>query len=140
MSNEITNYMKREEHATLSVVQHLDIGEYENPLLLVAPQGGVTLLRFHIVAPVNLPVVGVNYFEFDLAIYACCGTQLKWIHLESCNTSQLPFGAHTRITWPPVGRFDEVMEEGQTIHGEIETFGNPTGRLGMQLDYMLAGR
>lgn len=136
----IKNYMKREENDTRSVVQHMNIGEYESPLLLVAPQGGITLLRFHIVAPVDIVLNPSQSFEADIAIHDVFGVDRALIHLENCDTGIIPFNAHTRLTWPVVGRFDIGMEELEHAILILTKTGNPSGIFGMQLDYMLAGR
>jgi len=140
MSGE-TTYMKREENASLAVTVPVTVGVSDSVPLLTAPQGGATLLRIHFMPLATYAVDGSDYWVLSLVIYAADGTESRTIELVNCGLNVLPFTKYKTMTWPVVGRFDERVDEGETVHLRIATTGSPgTDYLSTQLDYMRAGR
>jgi len=137
----IETYMKREQNASLAVTVPVTIGVSDTVPLLAAPQGGATLLRIRFMPPITYAVDGSNYWTLSLIVYDADGTEKRTITLDNCGLNVLPFTKHKTMTWPVVGRFDERMDEGETVALQIDTTGSPgTDYLVVQLDYLRAGR
>lgn len=140
-ANEIANYLKREENATLSNLISLDINNTATYPLLVAPQGGSTLLRLHVLPLETYVKNASHYWVLSLRIYNPDGTEVRTIPLANCSLAVLPFAKFTTMTWPPTGRFDERLDERQAVHLQVDVTGSPgSDFLRVQLDHMRAGR
>lgn len=136
-----STYMKREENASLSVTVSVTVGVSDTVPLLAAPQGGATLLKFHVMPPITYPVDVSDYWTLSLNIYAADGTLKRTVSLANCGLNILPFTKHKTMTWPVTGRFDERVDEGETVHLQIDETGSPgTDYLVVQLEYLRAGR
>ena len=138
--NEIEQWMKQEQHGTLSSGALFEIGSLDTVPLLRVPQGGVTLLRLHIMPRADYAISGSDYWTLSLKIRDREGVEIRTIPLASCSLATLPFGKSKTMTWPPQGRFDERVDEGHTAFLQVDETGSPSGFLGAQLDYSLAGR
>ena len=134
-------YMKREQHGSLAVSVPVTVGVSDTVPLLVAPQGGATLLRLQIMPMATYAVDVSDYWMLSLNIYKQDGTLSRTIPLVNCALNVLPFTKYKTMIWPVVGRFDERLEEGETVHLQIDTTGSPgSDYFVAQLDYLRAGR
>jgi hypothetical protein len=138
--SEFALWMKKEQHGTLSALAQLEIGSLDTVPLLVAPMGGVTLLRLHILPRADYAISGSNYWTLSLKVRDSGGVEIRTIALAFASLAILPFGKNRTMTWPSVGRFDERINEGETVWLQVDETGTASGFLGAQLDYLLAGR
>lgn len=138
--SDISRWMKREEHGTICAHAIVELGTLDTFPLLVAPKGGATVLRVRFSPLADYAISATDYWVLSLKVYRNDGTEVLTIPLTNASLAVLPFAKHKTMTWPPQGRFDERVEETHTVHLHVDETGSPSGHLGVQLDYLMAGR
>jgi len=138
--NEVEQWMLEENHAALSNLVQVTVGSLDTFPLLSAPQGGASLLRLRVMPQSDYAISGSNYWVLTLKVRNRQGVEIRTISLDSASLAVLPFDKNKTMIWPSMGRFEERIDEGQTVWLQVDTVGSPTGSFGAQLDFILAGR
>ena len=136
----VMRYLNKEQNNTrsISLLVEFDRTDFDYVPLLVAPIGGVELLRIHLCPVHTITANPSAYWTFALEVYKITGEEVRHVKNFGISTATLPFTIKKTITLPIMGRFGETLESGEVLHLKGTATGTAGNiHMGIQLDYLL---